>query len=86
MNIEHDLAKLDVTGSTDNHIINYGIHESYELFMNNKQKFIEECLKKDMLTDTIKEIISSIEIKVDSVIDETSPDLKSNVSLNFIYH
>ena len=54
--------------------------------MNNKQKFIEECLKKDMYTDTIKEIISNIEIKVDNIIDETSPDLKSNVSLNFIYH
>ena len=86
INIEVDLINLSTSNFTDNHIINYGIHESYELFMNNKQKFIEECLKKDMYTDTIKEIISNIEIKVDNIIDETSPDLKSNVSLNFIYH
>jgi len=86
INIEVVLINLSTSNFTDNHIINYGIHESYELFMNNKQKFIEECLKKDMYTDTIKEIISNIEIKVDNIIDETSPDLKSNVSLNFIYH
>ncbi len=63
-----------------NFVVNYGLQESYELFMYNKQKFIEESMVLDIYTATIKEIINWIENKVDEVIDETSPDLKSNMS------
>jgi hypothetical protein len=65
---------------SDNYVINYGLQESYELFMYNKQKFIEETMTLDIYTTTIKEIIDYIEFKVDEIIEETSPDLKSNLS------
>jgi geranylgeranyl pyrophosphate synthase len=65
---------------TTNFVLNYGLQESYELFMYNKQKFIEEAMMLDIYTTTVKEIINYIEHNVDQVIDETSPDLKSNLS------
>jgi len=65
-----------------NYVINYGLQESYELFMYNKQKFIEECMLLDIYTNTIKEIIYYFEKKVDIIIDKTSPELKSNYSNN----
>lgn len=68
------------TNYTPNYILNYGIQDSYEIFIENKQKFIEESMLQDIYTNTIKEIIDTIEINVDMVIDQTSPDLKSNYS------
>ena len=63
-----------------NFIINYGFDKAYEKFMDSKYKLIEELMNLDINTSTIKEIINSIEHKVDLVIDETSPDIKSNYS------
>ena len=63
-----------------NYVVNYGLQESYEMFMYNKQKFIEECLILDIYTYTIKEIVGYIDEKVEGVIDQTSPDLKSTCS------
>lgn len=77
--IDDDLKNAK-NGVTWNYIINYGLQESYELFMHNKQKFIQETMMIDIYTTTIKEIIDCIEIKVDAIIDETSPDLKSTCS------
>ena len=59
-------------------MINYGIQQAYEVFMNNKNLFIEECLTLDIYTGTIKEIIYYIERKVDQMIELTKPDLNSN--------
>lgn len=77
--IEKDIVNCK-NGITTNYVINYGLQESYELFMYNKQKFIEETMMINIYTTTIKEIIDSIETKVDEIIDETSPDIKSNCS------
>ncbi len=77
-NIEEDIKNSK--NISTNFVVNYGLQESYELFMYNKQKFIEEAMVLDIYTATIKEIINWIENKVDGVIDETSPDLKSNLS------
>jgi len=52
----------------------------YELFLNNKQKFIEESMVQDTYTNTIKEIIDTIENNVDMIFGSTSPDLKSTHS------
>lgn len=78
INLEDDLNKT--TKYSTNYVINYGILNSYESFMSNKQKFIEECMLKDMYTSTIKEIVNYISSSVDQIIDETSPDLRSNAS------
>ncbi len=79
--ISDDLKSIN--GDTSkNYVINYGLQESYELFMYNKQKFIEETMMSEMYTNTIKEIIDYIEEKVDVIVDETSPDIKSTCSVS----
>jgi hypothetical protein len=65
---------------TTNYVLNYGLQDSYEMFLNNKQAFIEQSMLNDIYTNTIKEIIDTIEVNVDMIIDQTSPDLKSNYS------
>ncbi len=65
---------------TYNYVINYGLQDSYELFMYNKEKFIEQCMTLDIFSNTVREIVNHIEKKIDIVIDQTSPDLKSNFS------
>ena len=83
--IAKDFENLDkdiINGKdfTSNYVLNYGLQDGYEVFLNNKQKFIEESMIEDIYTNTIKEIIDSIEENIDSIIDQTSPDLKSNYS------
>lgn len=65
---------------TSNYVLNYGFQDGYEVFLNNKQQFIEEAMICNIYTSTIKEIIGSIEDVIDQIIDQTSPDLKSNYS------
>ena len=67
-------------GISQNYVINNGLQKSYELFLEKKQKFIEETMKMDIFTTTIKEILAHIETQVDQVIENTSPDLKSSYS------
>jgi len=76
--IEQDI--LTSVGYSTNYIVNYGLQNGYELFMKHKQKFIEFAMLLDTYTMTIKEIVGHIEIIVDDIIDQTSPDLKSNFS------
>lgn len=78
-NIEEDICN-NQDGVTLNYVVNYGLQKSYETFMQNKQKFLEEVMILDIYTTTIKEIMNYIEQKVDNVIDDTSPDIKSNFS------
>lgn len=69
---------MDRKGLCKNIVLNLGLQESYERFMDYKQKFIEDAMILDIYTATMKEIIDEIEEKVDTIIDQTSPDLKSN--------
>lgn len=70
----------DDNNTSTNFIINYGLQASFELFHENKQKFIENAMMHDMYTNTIKEIVDILEAKIDTVIEQTSPDLKSTYS------
>lgn len=87
-NIEIDLKrniKDDSDGSdivTTNYILNFGFQNSFELFLNTKQKFIEMALTHDIFTHTLKDICEKLEEKVEQTIDETSPDLLSNTENN----
>lgn len=81
INLKDDIRR-SIKGYSLNYVVNYGLQDSYELFMYNKQKFIEECMIHDVFTNTVKEIVSLIETHVDEVVDETSPDLKSNFSFS----
>lgn len=75
-NLDDDIKNNE--NHTTNYILNFGLQEAYEVFLNNKQKFIEESMVEEIYTTTIKEIIDVIEINVDMIIDQTSPDLKSS--------
>jgi len=78
-NIDQDLKNND-DGVTLNYVINCGIQESYEKFMDSKQKFIEEAMNLEIFSNTAKEMVDIIEEKVNNVIDQTSPDVKSTYS------
>lgn len=77
-NLDSDLKESQQY--TTNYILNYGLQQGYEVFLNNKQKFIEESMIEEIYTTTIKEIVDIIEANVDMIIDQTSPDLKSTYS------
>jgi hypothetical protein len=77
-NIDFDLNNSD--DITNNLLINFGIQEIFELFDTNKQQFIEGCMKLNIYTNTVKEIIDLIEKKVDLVINSSSIDLRSTFS------
>ena len=71
----------DIKNNTDytpNFVLNYGLQNAYESFVENKQNFIEGLMVEDIYTNTIKEVIDDIEANVDVIIDQTSPDLKSS--------
>jgi len=78
-NLDTDIRNAK-NGVTRNFIVNYGLQNSYEIFMDNKQKFIENSMDLNIFTSTVKEILNYIEAKVDNVIDKTSPDLRSTYS------
>lgn len=59
--------------NNNNYVLNYGIQKAFELFVNNKLKFIEECMKLDIYTTTIGEILGSIENIIDNFIDTIEP-------------
>ena len=48
-NIDQDLKNND-DGVTLNYVINCGIQESYEKFMDSKQKFIEEAMNLEIFS------------------------------------
>jgi len=77
-NLDLDIKNSDEM--TSNYVLNYGFQDGYEVFLNNKQHFIEEAMICNIYTSTIKEIINSIEEEIDQIIDQTSPDLKSHYS------
>lgn len=62
---------------SNNYVLNYGIQNSFELFVDTKQKFIEIALKFDIYTNSIKDIIDNLEKKLDIVLNKTNPDLQS---------
>lgn len=75
INLERDIKYADIISY--NFIVNFGIHESFALFMENKLKFIEGCLKLSIFTNTIKEILDSIEKKFDDCLKNTDIELES---------
>ena len=76
----NQVGKNSENGITRNYVLNYGLLDSHELFMYNKQKFIEECMILDIYTSTVKEIVNIIDKNIDDIIEQTSPDLRSNLT------
>jgi hypothetical protein len=82
---DFDILEKDIANSSiysTNYVVNFGLQEGYEEFVNNKQLFIADMLGGDIYSNTIKEIIDKIELNIDTIIDQTSPDLKSSYSMD----
>lgn len=83
-NIENDINNMNNDEKwSNNYVINYGLQESYNIFIKNKIKFTEESIALDLLTPTIKEILECATKNIDDIIDQTSPDIKSGFSKIF---
>lgn len=80
LNIENDLDNAKI--HSKNTIINNGFQISFETFIENKHKFIEGCIRYNMYTNTVKEIIDLLEINLDTIIDKSSPDVRSHFTLS----
>jgi hypothetical protein len=76
--IEYDL--LNSSNYTTNIVLNQGIHTSFTLFMELKTQLIEKCLEQNIYTNTLKEIIDLLELKIEQCINNTSIDMKSSYS------
>lgn len=79
-NLEHDLEIADTYSL--NLVINNGLQNTLELYLVNKQKFIEGCMILNIYTHTIQEVIALMENKIDVVIDKTSPDMTSHYTID----
>jgi hypothetical protein len=77
-NLERDIETSD--GVTYNLIANYGIHECFKLFDENKLKLLEGCLTLNVYNTTIKEVIDHIEKKFDDRLKNTDLELASKYS------
>ena len=73
-NVTQDLKQCK--DHTYNIVINKGIKEAFEIFMQSKAKFIEGLLKFDIWGPTIKEILDIIEAKIDTGINSATIDEK----------
>lgn len=65
---------------TNNTIVNIGVQESFELFMELKSSFYEDSYKLEIYTHTMKEVIDELEIKMDKCIENCKIDMKSTYS------
>lgn len=81
-NIDNDLDNASIKLYSTNTIINNGFQLSFETFINNKLQFVAGCIKYQMYTNTVKEIIDLLEVKLDVVIDKSSPDIRSHFTLS----
>jgi hypothetical protein len=79
-NIENDINKN--REYTNNIIINIGIQESFELFMESKQRVIENLLHFNLYTNTTKEVLDYLEEGIDMYINDLKPDLRSNYTIS----
>lgn len=77
-NIDNDL--INNQEYTLNLVINYGIKETIEQFIDSKSRFIEGLLNLEIWSTTIKEILDLLEKNIDKYLNETDIDEKYQFS------
>ena len=78
-NIERDI--LHSTGKIcKNTVVNWGVKDCFNKFVENKARFIENLLKLGIYTTTIKEIVDIIEKDIDNCINNTDITLNNDFS------
>jgi len=63
-----------------NTVFNFGVQESFALFMELKSSFYEESFKLEIYTHTMKEVLDELELKMDKCIENCKIDMKSTYS------
>lgn len=74
-NLERDITYAETF--TTNYVVNYGIHETFELFDESKIKLLEGCFILDIYNTTIKEVIDHIEKCFDNYLKVSNLELVS---------
>lgn len=74
-NLERDITFAE--SYSTNYVVNYGIHETFELFDESKVKLLEGCFVLDIYNTTIKEIIDHIEKTFDNCLKISNLELVS---------
>lgn len=81
-NFDEDIKKMDNQQYSLNYIINYGFQDTFELYIENKQKLLEGLITLELMSATIKEIIKYMDDIIDSIISCTSPLIPVSPSQN----
>jgi len=63
-----------------NILLNYGIQESFTMFLDLKTEFLELLFKHNLYTHTIKEVLDLLENKIDYTLKKSNIDMKSTYS------
>lgn len=79
-NLENDIGITNSNEASYNFIVNYGIHESFRLYDENKVKFIEGCITNELYSSSIKELIEKIDKLYDKCLKNTDLELDSQYS------
>ena len=80
LDLEDDINNED-TQYYKNILINLGIQETFECFMNYKKKFIELSMRLELYSNTIKELLDFLEDIFDKFLDNTIADMKEEIEI-----
>jgi hypothetical protein len=78
MNVQNDIN--NTSKYSTNVLINVGINDSFSVFNDMKSKFIEDALILNLFTHTTKEVIDTLENKIDKCLSKSKIDMKSTYS------
>jgi hypothetical protein len=79
-NIDNDLENVTENSMTDNYLINVGLQRSFDDYMHVKENLITLLMTHDIYSRTIKEIIEDMDSKIDTLIENSNPDILSSYS------
>jgi hypothetical protein len=79
-NLENDIKLTSDNEAPYNFVANYGIHESFRLYDENKVKFIEGCITNELFSSSIKELVEKIDKTYDKCLKNTELELQSQYS------
>lgn len=79
-NLENNIKSSNENESSYNFVINYGIHECFRLYDENKIKFLEGCMVNEIYSSSIKELMEKIDKAYDKCLKNTELELQSQYS------
>ena len=79
-NLENNIKITNNGEPSYNYVVNYGIHESFRIYDENKVKFIEGCITNELFSSSIKELVEKIDKTYDKCLRNTELELQSQYS------